>query len=331
MRVRTSLAVPSPTIQSLRGRGARGESVDEHNILESWKPLIRRLFSGAGPPAFLVTLGYIVTGIAWIALSDRALARFISDPQALTVAQTYKGVAFVLFTAVCLYLVLWGAFWLRDRVLRTKQRELQAAYEETIEGWARTLGLRDHETEGHARRVTDMTVHLAQRMGVRRGELLHIWRGALLHDIGKIGIPDRILLKRGTLTAEEMREMRRHPEYALKLLAPIKYLRPSLDIPYCHHEHWNGSGYPRGLKGEEIPLAARIFAVVDAWDALRSERPYRQAWSESEVRQHLLQRAGIDFDPTVVATFMELLDEGAAGGAPGHVPELRVIDGALSA
>lgn len=305
--------------------------MDERSILESWKPLIKRLFTGAGPPALLVTLGYVVTGIAWIALSDRALARFISDPRSLTVAQTYKGVVFVLFTALCLYLVLWGAFWLRDRVLRAKQRELQAAYEETIEGWARTLGLRDHETEGHARRVTEMTVRLATRMGVGRDELLHIWRGALLHDIGKIGIPDRILLKRGTLTEDETREMRRHPRYALQLLAPIKYLRPALDIPYCHHERWNGSGYPRGLKGEEIPLAARIFAVVDAWDALRSERPYRQAWSESEVRRHLRQRAGIEFDPSVVEAFLEILDEGTAGQDPDYVPVLTVMEGGLSA
>lgn len=300
-------------------------------MFESWRPCVQRLFTGAGPPALLVTLGYVVTGIAWIVFSDRALASLITDPGALTEAQTYKGAAFVLVTAVCLYLVLWGAFWLRDRVLRTNERELQAAYEETIEGWARTLALRDHETEGHARRVTELTVRLAVRMGVDESELIHIWRGALLHDIGKIGIPDHILLKRDTLSETEMREMRRHPEYALHLLAPIAYLRAALDIPYCHHERWNGSGYPRGLEGEQIPLAARIFAVVDAWDALRSDRPYRRAWSDGEVRSHLRRRAGIEFDPTVVDAFLRLLDDRGDADRHDELPALRLIHGGLSA
>ena len=151
--------------------------------------------------------------------------------------------------------------------LNRSHLELTLAYDTTIEGWAQALELRDRETEGHTRRVADLTVKLAQALGVKSEDLIHIRRGALLHDIGKMGIPDRILLKPGPLTPEEWEIMKKHPVYAWELLSPIKYLRPALDIPYYHHERWDGTGYPRGLKGEEIPLSARIFAVVDVWDA----------------------------------------------------------------
>ncbi len=155
--------------------------------------------------------------------------------------------------------------------------ELSQAYDSTIEGWSHALDLRDKETEGHTRRVTDLTLELARVFGFSDEELVHVRRGGLLHDIGKMGVPDKILLKEGALTAEEWVIMRQHPVFAHELLLPIDYLRPSLDIPYCHHEKWDGTGYPRGLKGEEIPLIARIFAVVDVWDALTSDRPYRAA------------------------------------------------------
>lgn len=185
-------------------------------------------------------------------------------------------------------------------------RQLMLAYDKTLEGWARALEFHDSETEGHSQRVVEMTVRLARKMGLSEEELVHIRRGALLHDIGKIAIPAAILQKPGPLTEEEWRIMRQHPVYAYELLAPIAYLRPALDIPYCHHERWDGSGYPRGLKGEEIPLAARIFAVVDVWDALRFDRPYREAWPEELVRQYFREQAGIQFDPQVVAAFLDM-------------------------
>lgn len=194
------------------------------------------------------------------------------------------------------------------RDVQVRNAELVHAYDATIEGWSQALDLRDKETEGHTQRVTMAAVQLAETMGLSSEEVVHLRRGALLHDIGKMGIPDRILLKPGPLNEEEWEIMRRHPVYAYNLLSPIEYLRPALDIPYCHHEWWNGGGYPRGLKGRQIPLAARIFAVVDVWDALRSDRPYRPAWPPDRVRAHLLTLAGSHLDAEIVALFMEWLD-----------------------
>ncbi|HZD55662.1 MAG TPA: HD domain-containing phosphohydrolase, partial [Anaerolineales bacterium] len=185
--------------------------------------------------------------------------------------------------------------------------ELVIAYDATIEGWARALEMRDVETEGHSRRVTEMSLRLASAMGLGEAELVHVQRGALLHDIGKMGIPDEILRKQGPLTEEEWEIMHQHPVHAYNLLAPITFLRPALEIPYCHHERWDGSGYPRGLKGEQIPLPARIFAIVDVWDALLSERPYRPAWPESKALAHIKEQAGAHFDPRVVDAFLKLL------------------------
>ncbi len=184
--------------------------------------------------------------------------------------------------------------------------QLTVAYDATIEGWARALDLRDCETEGHSRRVTELTLTLARAMGIDDDLLVQVRRGALLHDIGKMGIPDHILLKPGPLTEEEWTIMRKHPTFAYKLLLPITYLRPALDIPYLHHERWDGAGYPNGLAGEQIPLTARIFAVVDVWDALRADRPYRPAWPAEKVRGHLRALAGSHFDPAVVETFLAL-------------------------
>ncbi|MBI3242556.1 MAG: PAS domain S-box protein [Chloroflexi bacterium] len=188
--------------------------------------------------------------------------------------------------------------------------DLALAYDTTIEGWSRALDLRDKETEGHTLRVTEMVLRLARAMGIFSEEqLLHIRRGALLHDIGKMGIPDPILLKPGSLTDEEWVIMRKHPGYAHDLLSPIVYLHPALDIPYCHHEKWDGTGYPRGLKGEAIPLAARLFAVVDVWDALRSDRPYRPAWPEEKAREHIQSLAGMHFDPKVIEAFLSMSND----------------------
>ncbi len=193
--------------------------------------------------------------------------------------------------------------------LQQSQEELMKAYDATIEGWARALELRDAETEGHSRRVTDMTVKLAQAMGVGEEQMIHIRRGTILHDIGKMGIPDHILLKPGMLTDQERAIMQQHPLHAYRMLQPIAFLRPALDIPYCHHERWDGSGYPRGLKGEEIPLMARIFAVIDVWDALRSDRPYRKGWTEERVQAYIRQNAGTQFDPQVVEAFLTMLTQ----------------------
>jgi putative nucleotidyltransferase with HDIG domain len=190
--------------------------------------------------------------------------------------------------------------------LQRSNVDLTVAYDATIEGWSRALDLRDKETEGHTQRVTELTLKLARAMGIGGDELMHIRRGALLHDIGKMGIPDSILLKAGPLSEAEWVVMRRHPTYAYEMLSPIAYLRSALDIPYCHHEKWDGTGYPRGLKSDQIPLVARIFAVVDVWDALCSDRPYRPAWPPERVREYIREAAGSHFDPQVVRTFLEM-------------------------
>jgi PAS domain S-box-containing protein len=184
---------------------------------------------------------------------------------------------------------------------------LSSAYDTTLEGWVNALELRDRETEGHARRVVEVTINLAQKMGIGAVDEINIRRGALLHDIGKMGIPDSVLLKPGPLNEREWEMMRMHPEYAHRLLTPIEYLNPAIEIPYCHHEKWDGTGYPRGLKGEEIPLAARIFAIVDVWEALTSDRPYRPAWSNGKALEYINNQRGKHFDPTVVDNFMDLL------------------------
>jgi putative nucleotidyltransferase with HDIG domain len=190
--------------------------------------------------------------------------------------------------------------------LQRSNQELNQAYDATLQGWARALDLRDRDTEDHTQRVTEMTLRLAQAMGIRDEELVQVRYGALLHDIGKMGIPDSILLKNGPLTDDEWQVMRRHPSYAREMLAPIAFLQNALDIPYCHHEWWDGSGYPRALKGEQIPVAARIFAVVDVWDALISDRPYRAAWPEKKVFDYIQSLNGRQFDPRVVEVFFRV-------------------------
>ena len=194
---------------------------------------------------------------------------------------------------------------------RTKLQEanahLLAAYEATIEGWSHAMDLRDRETEGHSRHVAELTVKMAHALNMSNEEIMHLRRGALLHDMGKLGIPDAILLKPAALTDEEWFVMRKHPQFAYDMLHPIEYLRPALDIPYCHHEKWDGSGYPRGLKGEEIPMAARLFAIVDVWDALTSDRPYRFAWSEQEALTYIRDQSGKHFDPQVVDLFFKVI------------------------
>jgi len=193
--------------------------------------------------------------------------------------------------------------------LQRSNMEIVLAYDATIEGWSRAMDLRDKETEGHTQRVTAMTVRLARTIGIREADIIHIQRGGLLHDIGKLGVPDGILLKPDSLTEEEWQIMRQHPAFAFNMLAPISYLKKAIDIPYCHHEKWDGTGYPHGLKGEQIPLAARIFAIADVWDALTSDRPYRKAWSKEQTIEYIQEKSGSHFDPQIVDVFLKMISK----------------------
>jgi HD-GYP domain-containing protein (c-di-GMP phosphodiesterase class II) len=193
--------------------------------------------------------------------------------------------------------------------LQRSNLELSMAYDATIEGWSHALDLKDKETEGHTLRVTDWTVRLATLAGIEETEIVHLRRGALLHDIGKLGIPDHILGKTGKLTEDEWEIMRRHTLYGYNMLHPIEFLRPAIDIPYYHHEKWDGTGYPQGLAGEQIPYAARLFAIVDVWDAITSDRPYRKAWSVETAIEYIRSEKGKHFDPAIVDLFLKLVDE----------------------
>ncbi|HNB51194.1 MAG TPA: cache domain-containing protein [Anaerolineales bacterium] len=193
--------------------------------------------------------------------------------------------------------------------LQQSKLDLVTAYDKTLEGWAKALELRDGETMGHSLRVTEMTVELSRRMGIAEDQLVHIQRGALIHDIGKMAIPDHILLKPGSLTYEEWKVMQKHPTYAVEMLGEIPFLWPALSIPASHHEKWDGTGYPRGLKTHQIPLPARIFAVVDVWDALCSDRPYRSALSAEDALYTIQSKSGSHFDPKVVEAFLAMIRE----------------------
>jgi putative nucleotidyltransferase with HDIG domain len=195
------------------------------------------------------------------------------------------------------------------RDLQRSNFELVMAYDATIEGWSRALDLRDRETEGHTQRVTEMTVKFARQMGFSEERLILIRRGALLHDIGKMGIPDTILHKPEELTAEEQQIMRKHPQLAYDMLEPIAYLRAALNIPHCHHEKWDGTGYPRGLAGTQIPLEARLFAIVDVWDAITTDRPYRKGWPRKKALKYIREQSGKYFDPQLVEIFLEEMEK----------------------
>ena len=192
--------------------------------------------------------------------------------------------------------------------LQQSNEELRQGYDQTIEGWALTLEMRDGETKGHSQRVTEMTIGIAKELGIKDEELVHIRRGAILHDIGKMAIPDEVLHKPGPLTDKEWDLMKQHPALAVEWLSKIGFLQQALTIPHYHHERWDGTGYPEGLKGEDIPLPGRIFAVVDVWDALLSDRPYRRAWSEEETLTHIQEQSGKHFDPEVVEVFLRLIN-----------------------
>lgn len=185
--------------------------------------------------------------------------------------------------------------------------DLEFAYDATIEGWLRALELKNANTGGHSVRLVDLSVALAQKLGIEKGDMVQLRRGALLHDIGKLGIPDSILNKSGPLTEEEWKMMALHPEFGKEMLAPIPFLQPVADVVYCHHENWDGSGYPRGLKGADIPLLARIVSVCNVWDALTSDQLYRKAWTKSDARNYIDLGAGKQFDPEIVAAFLQLI------------------------
>jgi HD-GYP domain-containing protein (c-di-GMP phosphodiesterase class II) len=193
------------------------------------------------------------------------------------------------------------------RELQRSNVELGLAYDSAIEGFARALELRDRETNEHTSRVTDITLSLAARLGVEQSSLVHIRRGAVLHDVGKLAIPDQILFKPGPLAVEEWEVMCRHPDIAVELLSPVSYLEPALEIPHWHHEKWDGTGYPDGLAGEDIPLAARLFALADVYDALLSRRPYRSAWSKEDAVRYIQSESGKHFDPRLTPEFLDLI------------------------
>ncbi len=197
-----------------------------------------------------------------------------------------------------------------EKRVRARTEELSAAYDYTLEGWAKTLEFRDEETEGHSRRVTEMTLKIARALEIPEEELIHMRRGALLHDIGKMSIPDEILHKPDKLTDEERNIIKKHPDMAYKLLSPIPFLKKALEIPYSHHEKWDGTGYPQGLKGDAIPLSARIFALADVWDALISDRPYNRAWPREKTIAYFVEQAGKHFDPFIVNVFLGLVEKG---------------------
>jgi putative nucleotidyltransferase with HDIG domain len=187
------------------------------------------------------------------------------------------------------------------------EHQVTKAYDLTLEGWSRALEMRDKETRGHSRRVTLLTMKIGEQMGISSDDLYHFRRGALLHDIGKMAIPDVILHKPGSLDDEEWDVIRKHPDYAYEMLKDIEFLEPALEIPLYHHEQWDGRGYPNGLSGEEIPLSARIFSVVDNWDALNSNRPYRSAWKQEDVVTYISEESGKKFDPNIVSVFLAII------------------------
>jgi putative nucleotidyltransferase with HDIG domain/PAS domain S-box-containing protein len=191
--------------------------------------------------------------------------------------------------------------------LQRSNIELSLAYDSALEGWSKAIEMRDKNQEGHTRRVTELTLSMARALEMSARDLVHVRRGAILHDIGKMGIPDRILLKTDPLTSEDWSVIRTHPSVTYELLSPIPYLRPAMTIPYCHHERWDGSGYPRGLRGDQIPLEARIFAVADVFDSLTTDRPYRKAWSRKKALEYIREQSGKHFDPQVVEVFLKLL------------------------
>jgi putative nucleotidyltransferase with HDIG domain len=254
-------------------------------------------------PALTVALVYLTFSAAWILLSDAAVAALVPNATTAAELQSVKGLGFVAASSVVVFAV---SHRYLDRA-GAAATELRRAYDDTLTGWAAALDLRDRSTAQHTMRVTELTCRLASRFGFDGEALEDVRRGATLHDIGKMGVPDEILHKPSTLTSAEWEQMRRHPELAVEMLHRIDYLRGALPIPWCHHEKWDGTGYPRGLAGHAIPLEARLFAVVDVYDAVTSERPYRDPMPVPEALDLVRRGAGTHFDPAVVPVFLDLV------------------------
>ena len=227
----------------------------------------------------------------------------------ITFILTNQAFPYDYFSVLSLFVLALVSF-LVTRILTQTIRQVIQAYDETIQGWSMALELRDPLTKGHSERVVKLTLQLARLLGVKDAQLIHLRRGVLLHDLGKMAVPDSILNKAGPLTELEWEVMRRHPIYAYQFLSSIDYLAPALEIPCCHHEKWDGTGYPRGLKGDQIPLSARIFAVIDVWDSLTSERVYRSTWTKEQALEYIHDQSGKYFDPRVVNTFYQVIAEG---------------------
>lgn len=248
--------------------------------------------------------GYLLFSVLWILLSDRLLALAIPDADTQSRLQTIKGLVFVLASAGLIYVLT------RRYVGRVERQaeQLVEAYDQTLAGWAAALDIRDHSTGEHTQRVAALTVELAESMGVSGEELDDVRRGATLHDIGKMALPDGLLAKEGRLTEDEWALIRQHPDLAMRMLTGISFLDGALVIPWCHHEKWDGTGYPRGLAGEQIPFPARLFAVVDVYDALTSERPYRRPIPTADALEHIVAGSGSHFDPAVVTEFSAMME-----------------------
>ena len=259
---------------------------------------------------FVIPITLIMVAVLTV-LQQLTVAGIVTpyDGKILSTPQDYWSIVIaIVATGLLVYIITSLIGQNVTKIIESEQR-IKLVYENTLKGWARALELRDHETEGHSQRVTRLTIALAKKLGVAGEELVAVRWGAILHDIGKMSVPDAILLKRGRLSTEEFDIIKKHPETAYTLLENIPYLQNAMEIPHSHHERWDGSGYPRGLKGEDIPLAARIFSVVDVWDALRVERPYKKAWSAESAVAYLEENAGTLFDPNVVSAFVTLLEE----------------------
>jgi len=266
-------------------------------------------------PQFRIVAIYVSVALLWVLFSDRLLFSLEVDTRTLSLLHTIKGSLYVVVTGALLY-------WLIGRDVRRMDRLnhlLLIGNEQSLRALVSAMDIRHKETRDHSERVMRMTVALARRAGLEGDALRHVRFGALLHDIGKLALPDAVLIKPGPLTAEEMTLMRTHPSLGRDLLMRTAFLRTAVDIPYAHHERWDGTGYPRGLQGEDIPLAARIFSVVDVWDALSFPRVYKPAWPETEVVDYLRNAAGGQLDPSIVALFLEHYDELKATGL-GQAP-----------
>ncbi len=292
----------SGSIQIVCARGAWARLGDQSSQVAAAELCLSHDGPVAGPPpAALQACGVEIAGVMLAVHQQRIGALWVGRREAFSPAHRRLLASLAEVGASALRRAQW------NERLEQANTALREAYDATIAGWARALDLRDHETEDHSRRVANLTVALARHLGVPEEQVEHMKRGALLHDIGKMGVPDAILNKAGPLTDEERAVIQRHPSDAYHILAPITYLGPALDIPLAHHERWDGSGYPAGLRGEAIPFAARIFAVVDVWDALTNDRPYREAWETERALSYLQTHAGELFDPQVVLAFVQMM------------------------